>query len=182
MNSIATHHFSTSHIRSRSLTNSAAIRSAIPNSNQNADLAEGVQSLIGGYLKWANEKRHIAQLIAKLLPQMREAAMSRIAGKAAAVDGAIAACARQWIKSGIPRDVPPRMISALVLGPTQALVLDWLRGMSDVDPSAYEDALVEAACAALSAWATVKPSAPIASRPKRTAVTSKDRVDLFSDA
>ena len=156
-----------------------ATRSAIPRATQNVELAEGVRSLIGGYLKWANEKYRIVLLIDMLLPQMSDEARDRIAEKLAAVDGEIAVSIRQWHKPDITREVPPRIISALVLGPTKELFLDWLRGMSDVHPSGYEDALVEAACAALSARGAVKPSAPIASRAKRAAVISKDGVDLF---
>ena len=158
-----------------------AIRSVIPPPTPRAKAVEGVQSLIGGYLKWAIEKRHLVKLIATLLPHVREKTMSRIAAKEAAIDGMIAAWAKQLIKSGKMRDVPPRVISALLLGPTKTLFLDWVRGMSDVDPSAHEATLVEAACSVLLPLAPVKPSGPEARRPKRTPVAGKDAADLFGN-
>jgi hypothetical protein len=85
------------------------------------------------------------------------------------------------VKSGKVRDLPPRVISALVFGPTQALCLDWLRGGSDVDPSACEDTLVEAACAALRAPVTAPVKvAPRVKPPRPGEETDLTVPDLFS--
>lgn len=143
-----------------------------------AELTGGVRGLIGALLAWTIQEPASTRLIALLLPRLREeTARARVARLVASLDAKITTWVAPLIRSGRMRDLPPRMVAALVLGPAEALCLDWLRGLGDIAPTAYEDTLVEAACAALRAPAPVK--TPPVGRARRAPASGRKDGDLF---
>jgi AcrR family transcriptional regulator len=159
----------------------SAIHAVTPPRSRDAELTGVVRAFIGAYLGWITKKRDAARLADMLLPEMRGGVASPIKEKIAAIDAGIASWVARLIKVGKVRDLSPRVISALVLGPAQALCLDWVHGVGNVHPSTYEDTLAEAACAALRAPEAVKVPQK-ATPPKRGAAVGQKTGDLFDRA